>query len=207
MLLPPGFLLNLIYTIHRKGIVCSGIRNKNKKHGSNLIVSVTGLPALDYSVWRSRLLALVSWWWMQKNCHIWYLVLHAFSLIMPYMKYQLIPAKIRFLVHRIFFCYLEALWKDILCFLWYTMRSQSRKVREISNSCFTCIFVFTSINVGILRRVTHFRHFSYRGTIYSFTAFRYFHKLRSSTFCPIEYNILFCNVRKFFCFAIRLLRT
>ena len=34
--------------------------------------------------------------------------------------------------------------------------------------------------VGILRRVTHFRHLSYRGirTIYFFTAFRYFHKLR-----------------------------
>ena len=38
--------------------------------------------------------------------------------------------------------------------------------------------------VGILPRVTHFRHLSYGGTIYFFTAFRYFHKLRSSIFCP-----------------------
>lgn len=117
---PPGFLLNLIYTIHRKGIVCSGIRNKNKKHGSNLIVSVTGLPALVYSVssvWRSRSLALVSRWWMQKICHIWYLVLHAFSLIMPYMKYQLIPAKIRFLVHRIFFLLVGSFMERYFVFL------------------------------------------------------------------------------------------
>lgn len=106
-----------------------------------------------------------------------------------------------------FFLLVESFMERYFVFLVVHDEVSKQEGKGNINQLFYVHFCLTSINVGILRRVTHFRHFSYRGTIYAFTAFRYFHKLRSSTFCPIEYNILFCNARKFFCFAIILLHT